>query len=246
MVVHATAAFLSIGLAALATGIVSGPDELRVSPAMTQFGVGIGQMVMMVMAALAVTTEYRFGTIRTSFLAVPQRMSLLLSKTVVVTVLAGVVGLIAAFGSWLVGYALAGSADMAIDTSAEWRLLYGQGLIYAIAAMVAVAVGILIRQSAGAITILILWPLLVESLVTLIPRVGDDLQKWAPFTNATHFINSGQDMGLAGRGCRRTQHGSVALDGVALLRGVGCRSARDRADRGQQARRLRGNEVRPG
>jgi ABC-2 type transport system permease protein len=193
------AAVLSIGLAALASGLATGPEEAQVTPAMTQFGVGFGQMVMMVMAALAVTTEYRFGTIRTSFLAVPQRTSVLLSKTAVVATLAGLVGLVAALGSWLVGTLLAGSADMAIDTGAEWRLLLGKGLVYAVAAIFAVAVGILIRQSAGAITILILWPLLLESLLQLIPRIGDDLRKWAPFTNASQFINGGQDMGLAGQ-----------------------------------------------
>ena len=66
------AAVLSIGLASLATGLASGPDEAQITPAMSQFGVNLGQMVIMVMAALAVTTEYRFGTIRTSFQAVPQ------------------------------------------------------------------------------------------------------------------------------------------------------------------------------
>ncbi|NEA35600.1 ABC transporter permease [Streptomyces sp. SID13031] len=192
------AAVLSIGLASLATGLSTGADEAQVTPAMSQFGVNLGQMVIMVMAALAVTTEYRFGTIRTSFLAVPQRASLLLSKTVVVAGLSAVVGLIASWGSWGMGYLLAGSADMAIDTSAEWRLLFGQGLVYGIGAIFAVAVGILIRQSAGAIAILILWPLLVENLLTLIPKIGDDLQKWAPFTNANQFINGGQDMGAAG------------------------------------------------
>jgi ABC-2 type transport system permease protein len=192
------AAVLSIGLAALATGLATGPDEAQVTPAMSQFGVNLGQMVIMVMAALAVTTEYRFGTIRTSFQAVPQRTALLLNKTVVVAGLAAIVGLVASWGSWAVGYLLAGSADMAIDTSAEWRLIFGQGLVYGVAAIFAIAVGILIRQSAGAIAILILWPLLVESLLPLIPKIGDDLQKWSPFTNANQFINGGQDMGLAG------------------------------------------------
>jgi ABC-2 type transport system permease protein len=192
------AAVLSIGLAALATGFASGPEEAQVTPAMTQFGVGLGQMVIMVMAALAVTTEYRFGTIRTSFQAVPQRMALLLNKTIVVATLAAVVGLVASWGSWAVGNLLAGTADMTIDTSAEWRLMFGQGLVYGIAAIFAIAVGILIRQSAGAIAILILWPLLVESLLPLIPKIGDDLQKWTPFTNANQFLNGGQDMGLAG------------------------------------------------
>jgi ABC-2 type transport system permease protein len=192
------AAVLAIGLAALATGFATGPDEARVTPAMTQFGVGLGQMVIMVMAALAVTTEYRFGTIRTSFQAVPQRAALLVNKTIVVATLAAVVGLAASWGSWAIGSLLAPSADMAIDTSAEWRLMFGQAFVYGLSAIFAIAVGILIRQSAGAIAILILWPLLVESLLPLIPKIGDDVQKWTPFTNANQFLNGGQDMGLAG------------------------------------------------
>jgi ABC-2 type transport system permease protein len=192
------AAVLAIGLAALATGFATGPDEARVTPAMTQFGVGLGQMVIMVMAALAVTTEYRFGTIRTSFQAVPQRAALLLNKTIVVATLSAIVGLAASWGSWAIGNLLAPSADMAINTSAEWRLMFGQAFVYGLSAIFAIAVGILIRQSAGAIAILILWPLLVESLLPLIPKIGDDLQKWTPFTNANQFLNGGQDMGLAG------------------------------------------------
>jgi ABC-2 type transport system permease protein len=161
-------------------------------------------MVMMVMAALAVTTEYRFSTIRTSFQAVPQRAALLLGKTAVVAFLSGVIGLIASFGAWAIGSLFASNADLAIDTAAEWRLLAGQGLIFAISAVFAVAVGILIRQSAGAIAILILWPLLVENLVMLIPKVGDDLNRWAPFTNGSSFLNQGQDPGIAGAGATGT------------------------------------------
>lgn len=192
------AAVLAIGLAALSTGFATGADEARVTPLMTQFGVQLGQMVMMVMATLAVTTEYRFNTIKTSFQAVPQRAALLINKTVVVAVLAGVVGLVASFGSWLIGSLLAGSADMAIDTAAEWRLLLGNGLVNALSAVIAIAVGIMIRQSAAAIAIVILWPLAVENLFLLIPKIGDDLNKWAPFTNAGLFLNKGQDPGLAG------------------------------------------------
>jgi ABC-2 type transport system permease protein len=192
------AAVLTIGFAALTTAFLNSTEEQQATIFITQPGVQISQMVMMVMAALAVTTEYRFGTIRTSFQAVPQRTALLLGKTAVVSFLAGVIGLIAAFGGWLVGSLFAGSADLAIDTAAEWRLLAGEGLVFALSAVIAVAVGI--RQSAGAIAILILWPLLLENLVQLIPKVGDDLNKWAPFSNASSFINQGQDVGLAGEG----------------------------------------------
>jgi ABC-2 type transport system permease protein len=189
------AAILSIGLAALFTGFLTGVDEQQATVLYTQGGVQLSQMVMMVMAALAVTTEYRFGTIRTSFQAVPQRTTLLLGKTAVVAALAAVVGLIAAFGAWAIGALFVGSADMAIDTGAEWRLVAGEGLVFAISAVIAVAVGILIRQSAGAVAILILWPLAVENLFNLIPRAGDDLSMWSPFSNGGSFLNQGQDLG---------------------------------------------------
>ena len=101
-----------------------------------------------------------------------------------VATLSAVVGLAASWGSWAIGSLLAPSASMAINTSAEWRLMFGQAFVYALSAIFAIAIGILIRQSAGAIAILILWPLLVESLLPLIPKIGDDLQKWTPFTNA--------------------------------------------------------------
>ncbi|WP_238161764.1 ABC transporter permease subunit [Kribbella antibiotica] len=192
------AAVLSVGLAALFTGFIPSDQEQQATIFITQGGTQFSQMVMMVMAALAVTTEYRFGTIRTSFQAVPQRSQMLLGKTVVVGLLAGLVGLVAAFGAWFIGTLFVGSADLAIDTGAEWRLLAGRGIVFFLSAVIAVAVGILIRQSAGAIAILILWPLLVENLFNLIPKIGDDLSKWSPFQNASSFLTQGNDGGFAG------------------------------------------------
>ncbi|MEU0092762.1 hypothetical protein [Kribbella sp. NPDC006257] len=193
-----TAAVLSVGLASLFTAFLNASDEQRATIFFTQAGAQLSQMVMMVMAALAVTTEYRFGTIRTSFQAVPQRASLLLGKTAVVAFLAGIVGVVAAFGAWAIGNLFVTNGSIALDTGAEWRLLAGKGLLFAVSAVIAVAVGILIRQSAGAIAILILWPLLVENLFNLIPKVGDDLAKWSPFANGSSFVNQGLDQGLAG------------------------------------------------
>jgi ABC-2 type transport system permease protein len=210
------AAFLSVGFAALTTGLLdSGAEERQATIFITQGGAQISQMVLMVMAALAVTTEYRFGTIRTSFQAVPQRAALLLGKTTVVATLAGLVGLVAAFGAWGVGNLLAAPADLAIDTAADWRLVAGQGLVYALSAVIAVAVGILVRQSAGAVAILILWPLLVENLFQLIPKVGRDITSWSPFANASSFLNQGQDYGLAGANAGGSQF--ALAPGWALL-----------------------------
>ncbi|WP_436492945.1 hypothetical protein [Actinokineospora sp. HUAS TT18] len=177
---------LTIGFTALT--VATKPADFPLTMTQTQFGRMFGLMVIMVMAALAITTEYRFSTIRTTFQAVPKRSAPLLAKTAVVAGLATLVGLVTSFGSWGIARLLAPGADLAIDSAADWRLIAGTGLIYGLAAVIAVSVGILIRQSAGAISVLLIWPLLVESLVQLIPRIGEKIAWRMPFTNASEFL----------------------------------------------------------
>ena len=180
---------LSVGFAALIVGNASSAGEI-ISVGVAESGYQFSLVVMMVMAALAVTTEYRFSTIRVSFQAVPNRTALLLAKTTVVAVLAAIVGEATAFASWAVAY-LIHPAGMAMDTAQAWRNVAGMGLVYAITGVIAVAVGILIRQTAGAVAILLIYSLLVENLVTLIPKVGPNIQKWMPFTEANNFLAAG-------------------------------------------------------
>ncbi|HKS46304.1 MAG TPA: ABC transporter permease [Amycolatopsis sp.] len=178
---------VTIGFAALVVGN-SNDAEFAATVASTQFGYGFGMAVIMVLAALSVTTEYRFGTIRTTFQAVPQRSSALLAKAVVVAALALVIGEISAFGSWFVGTLLKPNADLALNSAADWINVTGVGVLYALAAVIAVAVGILLRHSAGAIALLLIYALAVESLVQLIPGVGKDVYKWMPFNMAERFL----------------------------------------------------------
>ncbi len=57
--------------------------------------------------------------------------------------------------------------------------------------MLAVGVGTLIRQSAGAISLLLLWPLVIESLATIIPKVGKYVGEFGPFNNVNYFLGNG-------------------------------------------------------
>jgi ABC-2 type transport system permease protein len=79
-----------------------------------------------------------------------------------------------------------------LDTAQEFRNVFGVGLVYMIAAIIAVAVGLLIRQTAGAIAVLLVWTFLFENLVTIIPRIGDDIRDWLPFTVGDNFIVAGR------------------------------------------------------
>ena len=182
---------VTIGFAALLAGV---DTENLPTIASTQFGMNFGLMVIMVMATLAITTEYRFGTIRATFQAVPNRSATLLAKTTVVALFSGIVGLLAAFGAVGISKLIQSGADLSINTPFEWRATAGVGLVYALSAIIAVSVGILIRHSAGAVSLTLIYVLLVESLVALIPKVGDDIQHWMPFYVVNNFLTGDPDI----------------------------------------------------
>jgi ABC-2 type transport system permease protein len=185
------ALFVTIGFAALIAGV---DTESPPTIASSQFGYGFGLVVIMVMAALAITTEYRFGTIRATFQAVPNRTAALLAKTTVVALFAGLIGEITAFGSLAIAKLIRPGADLGLNTAYEWRQVAGVGLVYAAAAVIAVAVGTLVRHSAGAVSLILIYSQLVESLVVLIPKIGDDIQKWMPFYVANKFLTGDPDI----------------------------------------------------
>ncbi|MDV6011036.1 ABC transporter permease [Haloechinothrix sp. LS1_15] len=177
---------LVIGFAALMTATSDGGF---VSVGMSQSGHFFGITVILVLAALAITTEYRFGTIRTTFQAVPNRTAVLLAKTGVVGALAAAVGLLAAFGALGVTALLSSGVDLSLSTGAEWRQVAGNGLVYGLAAVLALAVGILVRHSAGAIALLLIYIGVVESLTPIIPEIGPTIHEWMPFNVVEKFLS---------------------------------------------------------
>jgi ABC-2 type transport system permease protein len=149
---------------------------------------GLPSAVVAVLAALAVTNEYRTGTMRTTFLGAPNRAQALVAKTVVVAAAAAVIGLVASFTAWGLARFLAPQADLALSSAAQWRALAGVGAVYAVVAVLSVAVAVLVRHGAGAITVLMVWILVGESLVAAIPRVGPDIAGWLPMQNLGRFL----------------------------------------------------------
>ncbi|AGM10592.1 ABC transporter permease [Amycolatopsis keratiniphila] len=200
-----------IGFAAIISGAAPAGELTDVS--LTQFGYGFGMAVIMVLAALSVTTEYRFGTIRTTFQAVPNRTSALLAKTGVVAMLSLVIGEVAAFGAWGLASVMR-PEDLMLNTTAEWISVAGVGVVFALASVIAIAVGILIRHSAGAISLVLIYALAVENLIQLIPKIGKDIYDWMPFHVADRFLTGGP----AAADAPLSQAGSLAyFAGFALV-----------------------------
>ena len=180
-----------LGLATLIGLVESGNDATVFT---SQAGTNLGMMIFMVLSGLAVTTEYRFGTIRTTFLAEPNRTVVLLAKTVLLAFLGAVVGGVAALAAFYLTKLLASNprVPLALESAVDRPVVLGDAALFAVAAVIAVAVGSLIRQSAGAIAILLLWPLLLENLLGAIPALTD-ASKWFPFTAGGAFVTPATD-----------------------------------------------------
>lgn len=177
---------LPIGLAALVAGYA---DRLDVRS--TQAGYQFGMMVVLVLATLSITTEYRFSTIRATFLAVPNRIAALAAKTGLIAALAFVLGEAVSFGSWAIAKAMRPEAALPLGDAETMRMVAGVGVVFAISAVLAVAVGALLRQTAGAVALLLVWSLLLEQLTMLIPNIGSDINNWMPFVAADFFLTGG-------------------------------------------------------
>jgi ABC-2 type transport system permease protein len=152
-----------------------------------QFGVQFAMPVAMIMAALSVTTEYRFGTIRTTFLAVPGRWSALAAKTVLVAVLAALIGELTAFLAWGASAVARPEGDVALDLAWEWRMLAGAGAYYAGAAVLSVALALVVRQTAGVVAALVAYPLAGELVLSFVPG----LERWLPLNVGKRFLTAG-------------------------------------------------------
>ncbi|UJW30872.1 hypothetical protein L3Q67_37650 [Saccharothrix sp. AJ9571] len=174
-----------VGTAALMA--TAGEGDLSVAD--TQGGTKIALAVVVVLAALAVTTEYRFGTIRATFQAEPARGPALAAKAVVVAVAAGLAGMLAGPVAWLTAELLAPDRTAGLAGGAEWRTVLGSGLLYAISAVIAVAVGVLLRHTAGALALLLCWVLQGEMLLGLIPEFGPAVRDWLPFRAGAHLVS---------------------------------------------------------
>ncbi|HEX3287090.1 MAG TPA: ABC transporter permease [Mycobacterium sp.] len=170
-------AVLSLGLAAMQASTVYGPGPLE--PEKAAMGVAVfGVPVLMILSSLTVTNEYRSGLIRTTFMAVPNRTLVLVAKAVVAAVFSG------AYAAVMVATSIA----VARSDPHEWGLVGAIALYAMIASVLGVGVGALMRASAGAVALLLLWPLVVEPILANLPNVGTQVGPYLPFANAFIFI----------------------------------------------------------
>jgi ABC-type transport system involved in multi-copper enzyme maturation permease subunit len=121
-------------------------------------GAFVGMLVLIVLATLFITSEYRRGLIRTTFTACPRRGQVLAAKALVIGVVTFIAGLAGAVIAVPLGEHLLRSNGNYIypaSTLTQVRVIVGTAALLALAAVFALAVGAVLRRSAGAVTVVI-------------------------------------------------------------------------------------------
>jgi ABC-2 type transport system permease protein len=145
-------------------------------------GLNLGQLTICVLGVLLMTTEYSTGVIRASLLAVPTRVPMLVAKATVFAAMLIVLGEIVSFGSFFVGSALLNSkVPVSLADPGVTRSVVGAGLYLTVLGLFALAIGALIRHTAGAIATVIGFVLVVPLITNFLPgSVGHHLNAYLP------------------------------------------------------------------
>ena len=142
-----------------------------------------GQLIIAVLGALTITSEYSTGMIRTSLTAQPRRGVVYAAKGIVFTAVALVVSLVTSFIAFFLGQALLAStgASATLSDPNVLRAIIGSALFVTVAGLIAFAIGAIIRHTAGAITTIIAVMFVIPIIVNLLPQSWrDDMVRFMP------------------------------------------------------------------
>jgi ABC-2 type transport system permease protein len=193
--VHALLAVLAVVVPLAVTSIftiaVSDPTSIGGDDLIMLLGSGlvISLMLVGVSALLAVSSEYGYNTVRVTYAATPQRWRVVMAKLVVNSVVATATVAVAILVTWVVGSTIVdqrgGSVALSDGDDLGTKLL-AMVLVGLVFAWFGTGLGLTIRNSSMGITLLVLWPLLLENIVSLVATLAnvDQIVRWLPLQSA--------------------------------------------------------------
>jgi hypothetical protein len=161
------------------------PGELvSFDPTRTSLGgTFLAQLSVGILGVLVVTGEYSTGMIRATFTAVPRRVTVLVARAIVFAVLTLLVLVPTCVVAFVLGQHLLSSRHIQTNFSAPGvaRAVIGAALYLFAIGLLGLALGWLIRHTAGAIAVLVTLLLILEILVHLLPTPwAERIAKYLP------------------------------------------------------------------
>lgn len=140
-------------------------------------GVNLAQLAIGVLGVLLITGEYATGMIRATFSAVPRRLPVVWAKSALYAAVTFGLMLVSAFLAFLVGQHFLGSHGTTLSAPHAWRAIFGVALYLTVIGVFAIALGFVIRSTAGGIAALF-------GILLVLPGIGQVL----PVSWQTHTL----------------------------------------------------------
>ena len=199
------AAVITIGLSSIVCAVVAAQysgmsvrDRASVDPASISLTGGIlAQLAIAVFGVLIVTGEYATGMIRTTFAAVPQRLSVLAAKVAVFSGVTLAAMTAACFAAFFLGQLILGTKDIGVGIGSPnaLRSVIGTALYLTGLGLLALGLGTLIRKTAGAITAVVGVVFVLPALTSFLPSSLDAMQKFLPSNAGAGILNGNRKPG---------------------------------------------------
>ena len=165
------------------------PDEGLTATDVFVYPTLLTAVLAAIAGVLLFTSEVQHGTLAGSLAAHPSRWPIVAAKTVVAAgfgLLLGVIGMATGFVGALAGGIEVGDTSGVLTTVA-WGLLYTVG-----SALLGLGVGMVVRHSAGAVSGLLVWWLVVEALV--VQFAPAELVRFVPFDTGSRTLGIESDL----------------------------------------------------
>ncbi len=176
-------------------------DQLAFDPlALSLKGYLIAQVTIALLGGLIITAEYGSRTVVSTLSAVPNRSRVLAAKAVVLTAIAFLTGLLTTFTGFLAGQAALRDADapyLLLSDPGAARAILGGALFLALAGLLGLAAGTLIRSTTATVTTLFAALLIMPAFGPALPgRLADWAAKYWPPTAGGQIMTGYRDPAL--------------------------------------------------
>ena len=132
-------------------------------------GVNLAQLTVGALGVVVITGEYTTGMIRATLGAVPRRQPVLWAKAGVYAAVILVLGVISSFVAFLGGQGILGPHGVSLSYPGALRAVFGVALYLTVVGLLGLAIGFLVRSTAGGITALFGILLVLPAIVGALP-----------------------------------------------------------------------------
>ncbi|PZG37395.1 ABC transporter permease [Spongiactinospora gelatinilytica] len=162
--------------------------------ALSMAGAQFATLVVAALGVLVISGEYRTGMIRTSLLAVPRRGRMLAAKVIVFTLAVLALMLVTTLVSFFAGQLVLGEHGVALTEGDSLRIVLGSALYITATGLFGLAVGTVIRHTAGGIVAITVLLLILPQLATVLPgEAGAQVMKYITSTAGMRIMSPASD-----------------------------------------------------